>query len=116
MSSYTTESDNSVLLCQISELDPELKFARTGDTGFLWPVPAEGLEMQSLLLGSSNIPTGWEELVFQGLPYQMALFVVGSLLEDMEIDGCTFCPIDLETTIESSHSGIVSGSRYLIFL
>jgi acyl-CoA synthetase (AMP-forming)/AMP-acid ligase II len=103
--------DPSKLQFQVNGVDPKLFFSRTGSRGFLWPVPGEGVEMQSLLLGSHNSPMGWQELVMKGLPYDMALFVVSRLDEEITINHVSFPVQDLEQTIEASHPSMIPDAR-----
>lgn len=87
---------------RIEGLDPSLLFARTGDRGFLWPVPADGAE--SNVLGGSlhsdpdaGVINGWDGLVFAGLPYEMVLFVVGAMHEELSVNGFRYVQVEVST-------------------
>ncbi|KAJ3109402.1 hypothetical protein HDU97_006647 [Phlyctochytrium planicorne] len=118
------------LASTVEGVDPNITFARTGDVGFLWPVSIDasgGDDVISLrrrrrssgLSGSEDFArsgggNGWERLVLSGAPYEMVLFVVGSLAETIEINGLKHFPIDVEKTVENCHK-IVAPEGCVIF-
>ncbi|KAJ3118909.1 hypothetical protein HDU96_006560 [Phlyctochytrium bullatum] len=98
----------------VEGVDPNLTFARTGDMGFLWPVALDASGGDDMLRGgrrrrSSGVDearasiSGWERLVLSGSPYEMVLFVVGSMAEAIEVNGLRHFPMDVEKTVEGSH-------------
>ncbi|KAH9269349.1 hypothetical protein BASA83_008574 [Batrachochytrium salamandrivorans] len=95
--------------CVIPGIDAGLKFVRTCDRGFLWPVPISTLEAQSIAMGEVP-PTGWDELVSKGLPYEMVLFTLGPFVDEIIVNGLIHYPEDVEATIERWHeSSTVDG-------
>nr|KAJ3421293.1 hypothetical protein HK105_003993 [Polyrhizophydium stewartii] len=91
--------------CVIQGVDPALRFMRTGDRGFLWPVPIEALEAQATLLGKPRA-TGWEGLVMAGLPYEMVLFTLGPLAADIVVNRQRLAPEDVEATIGRANAAL----------
>ncbi|KAF2238281.1 AMP-binding protein [Viridothelium virens] len=70
--------------------DPNVRYMRTGDLGFLHNV-------------SRPIGPG-------GAPIEMqVLFILGSIGETFEVNGLCHFPMDIERTIEKSHRNIVPG-------
>ncbi|KAI8854583.1 hypothetical protein BC829DRAFT_486260 [Chytridium lagenaria] len=117
-------------LAQIVEgVDPNLTFARTGDVGFLWPVSLDSgssddvMNLRNRRRRSSGISSsedlmrgggGWERLVLSGSPYEMVLFVAGSLADAIVVNGLRHFPIDVERTVETCH-GVVAQEGCVIF-
>ncbi|KAK6100125.1 hypothetical protein MT418_001480 [Batrachochytrium dendrobatidis] len=85
--------------CVIPGIDPGLKFTRTCDRGFLWPVPVSALEAQALAIGDEPA-SGWDGLVNTGLPYELVLFTLGPFVDEIVVDGLIHYPEDIEATIE----------------
>ncbi|KAJ3282573.1 hypothetical protein HK104_010827, partial [Borealophlyctis nickersoniae] len=54
----TDELERPLFHSTIEGLDPSLAFARTGDRGFLWPVPADGTDLDSRSGRPSSVRSG----------------------------------------------------------
>ncbi|EGF82981.1 hypothetical protein BATDEDRAFT_15251 [Batrachochytrium dendrobatidis JAM81] len=91
--------DAGLFDCVIPGIDPGLKFTRTCDRGFLWPVPVSALEAQALAIGDEPA-SGWDGLVNTGLPYELVLFTLGPFVDEIVVDGLIHYPEDIEATIE----------------
>lgn len=91
-------------------------FARTGDKGFLYPVPVneEALSLSRAADASAahnQNPlhvTGWNAYTKSSSPtsYEVLLFVIGSMQEDFVVNGLRHFPCDIEATLERSHGSI----------
>lgn len=122
--SNSLQKDNeSNFNLSIEGVDSNVRFTRTGDYGFLWPVRESdhdedddnnsekgSLHNSNNRLSPNNNACGWDQLVFAGLNYQMVLFVLGSVNETIEVNGMLHYPSDIEDTIDASHINIVSDS------
>ncbi|KAG7666394.1 uncharacterized protein J8A68_000068 [[Candida] subhashii] len=78
----------------IADGDPEMKYARTGDLGFLHNI--------SITKNGSETSANHEPEISSFQP----LFVLGKISETFEVLGLHHFPIDIENTIESCHSDI----------
>lgn len=97
-------ANTAIFNCTIDGINENILFARTGDRGFMWPVPSDAVKSRAVVLGEDkNLLTGWEGLVYQDLPYEMMLFKIGSLKEEININGYIYYPEDIEATIEQCH-------------
>ncbi|KAJ3333631.1 hypothetical protein HDU76_005860 [Blyttiomyces sp. JEL0837] len=114
--------DTSPLIgASIEGVDPSLVFARTGQVGFLWPVSPEPTreEFDSLSRNRNSFHhprslnermrgfKGWDR-VLNGAPYEMVLFVLGSLDDVLFVNGLKHFPVDLEATVEGCHRLVAS--------
>lgn len=72
--------------------DPQVRYVRTGDLGFLHTV-------------SRPIGPGGSLVEMQ------VLFVLGSIGETFEVNGLSHFPMDIENSVEKCHRNIASGGR-----
>ena len=77
--------------------DPNVKYMRTGDLGFLHTV-------------SRPIGPGGQQVEMQ------ILFVLGSLGDTFEVNGLNHFPMDIEASAEKAHRNIVPGGWYVVLL
>ncbi|KNC99328.1 uncharacterized protein SPPG_05576 [Spizellomyces punctatus DAOM BR117] len=111
ISSVTPQHNEIQFQSRVEGLDTSLLFARTGDKGFLWPVPVDTSDQTPLTEslhrdGTDYVSNGWDSLVFAGLPYEMVLFVVGAMHEEIIVNGYRFYQPDVEATVEGCHKSI----------
>lgn len=74
--------------------DPQARFVRTGDLGFLHNV-------------SRPIGPGGALVEMQ------VLFVLGAIGETFDVNGLSHFPIDIENSVEKCHRNLVPGGRYV---
>ncbi|KAJ3395220.1 hypothetical protein HDU92_006117 [Lobulomyces angularis] len=100
----------------VNELNSNLRFCKTGDYGFLWPVFINNDDTHSIDVSTGNDSLrksqtlGWEEVVHSGKDYEMVLFVLGAIKDTIEVNGLVHFLIDVENFIENCHDNIVLNS------
>ena len=79
----------------IKNLDTQFRYYRTGDRGFLWPVPkvTDGEE--------SQLRSGWKAYFEGDKELSLALFVIGPYSRELILNGMRYPIDDLERTVES---------------
>lgn len=77
--------------------DPQVRYVRTGDLGFLHTV---------------NRPIGPGGNMVE----MQVLFVLGSIGETFEVNGLQHFPMDIEASVEKCHRALVRGGWYVIYL
>ena len=84
----------------IKNLETQLRYYRTGDRGFLWPIAkmTEGDE--------SAVKSGWKSYYENNKYLTLALFVIGPYSRELIFNGLRHPIDDLEKTVESCSSHI----------
>ena len=116
---YAERNDNEPFQYSIDGMDSNVRFTRTGDYGFLYPVQGEEGIGEQLNLSNhqvrtessiEGINTGWDTLVMNGQPYEMVLFFIGRISDTLNINELLQFPLDVELKIEKCYPNIVNES------
>lgn len=84
----------------IKNIDTQFRYYRTGDRGFLWPIPkvTDGEE--------SIVKSGWKSYLENKNELTLALFIIGPYSRELIFNGLRHPIDDLERTVESCSSHI----------
>ena len=90
----------------LANVDSKTRYYRTGERGFLWPVPKENQAEES--------SCGWGGLVDAEKPHRLVLFVLGPFETELVMKGLRHSLHDLESTAQNA-SSLVSPEGCIIF-